>query len=141
MSDDSAHEPTRETADERSSAAVERAMTEAERRKKQALSGPAGQEVLRQLGLIYGGLILIGLYMVQPFLTARSLDTSAQVSVVAFAVAIPLLAALILVNRQEILRGRRTPSVTVTIAHAVAQAAAFVGLAAAFWHIWWIAGV
>jgi hypothetical protein len=47
------------------------------------------QEVVRQLGLTYGGLILIGVYMVRPFLTARALDTSAKVSIVAFAVAIP----------------------------------------------------
>jgi hypothetical protein len=97
--------------------------------------------VLRQLGLIYGGLILIGVYMVQPFLTASSLDTSATISIVAFAVAIPLLAALVMVNRQEAFRGRLTPSVTVTVAKVVGQAAAFVGAVAGFWHITWIAGV
>src|SRR4029450_10021974 len=36
------------------------------------------QEWLRQLSLIYSGLILIGVYMVQPFLTAASLDLSAE---------------------------------------------------------------
>jgi fatty acid desaturase len=56
-------------------------------------------------------------------------------------VAIPFLAALILVNRQEAFRGRRTPSVTVTVARVVAQAAAFVGTVAGFWHMWWVAGV
>jgi AAA domain len=40
-----------------------------------------------------------GGYLVAPFLTAASLDTSAKVCVVAFSVAIPLLAALVLVNR------------------------------------------
>ena len=91
--------------------------------------------------MIYGGLILIGLYMVQPFLTAPSLDASAKVSIVAFSVAIPLLAALVMVNRQEAFRGRRTSSVTVTMAHVVAQLAAFVGIIAGFWHITWVAGV
>jgi hypothetical protein len=38
------------------------------------------QEWLRQLSLIYGALIVIGVYMVQPFLTAPSLDLSAKVS-------------------------------------------------------------
>jgi len=99
------------------------------------------QEVLGQQGLIYGGLILIGVYMVQPFLTAPSLDASAKVSIFAFSVAIPLLAALILVNRQEAFRGRGTPSTTVKIAHSIAQLAAFVGVVAGFWHITWIAGV
>ena len=55
--------------------------------------------------------------------------------------AIPLLAALVLVNRQEAFRGRRTTSVTVTLARAIAQLAAFVGLVAAFWDIAWVAGV
>jgi hypothetical protein len=55
-------------------------------------------------------------------------------------VAIPLLAALVLVNRQEAFRGRPTASVTVTIARVVAQLAAFVGIVAGFWHITWIAG-
>jgi hypothetical protein len=58
------------------------------------------QEWLPQLSLIYGGLIVIGVCMVQPFLTAASLDLSAK-SVVAFSVAIPLLAALVMLNRQE----------------------------------------
>jgi hypothetical protein len=36
------------------------------------------QEWLRQSNLIYGGLILIGVYMAQPFLTAVSLGLSAR---------------------------------------------------------------
>jgi hypothetical protein len=59
------------------------------------------REMLGQQALIYGALILIGVYIVQPFLTAPSPDTVATISIVAFAVAIPFLAALVLVNRQE----------------------------------------
>jgi hypothetical protein len=79
--------------------------------------------------------------MVQPFLAATTLDTSARVSVIAFAVAIPLLAALVLVNRQETFRGRRSASVLVVVAQSVAQLAALIGLVAGFWHITWVAGV
>jgi hypothetical protein len=99
------------------------------------------QEWLRQLSLVYGGLILVGLYMVQPFLTAASLDLSAKVCVVAFSVAIPLLAALVLLNRQEAFRRRRAKSVLAEGARVVAQNLALVGVAAGFWHIHWIAGV
>jgi hypothetical protein len=53
----------------------------------------------------------------------------------------PLLAALVLVNRQEAFRGRRTASRSVTLARAIAQLAAIVGIVAAFWHITWVAGV
>jgi len=143
VSDDVEHERARETAQERARAAEERARAEAERLKAEALAptGPMAQEVLGQQGLIYGGLILIGVYMVQPFLTAPSLDVSAKISIVAFSVAIPLLAALVMVNRQEAFRRRRTSSVTVTVAQVIAELAAFVGIVAGFWHITWIAGV
>jgi hypothetical protein len=141
MSDDEARERAREAAEEAGRVAEQQARMEADRTKEEMLTGPMSEEVLRQLGLIYGGLILIGVYMVQPFLTARSLDVSAKISIVAFAVAIPFLAALVLVNRQESLRGRRTPSVTITVAQVIAQGAAFAGIVAGFWHITWIAGV
>jgi hypothetical protein len=99
------------------------------------------QEWLRQNNLIYGGLIAIGVYMVQPFLTAASLDRSARICVVAFSVAIPLLAALVVVNRQEVFRGHYSGSVAVEITRVVAQLCAFAGVVAGFWHILWVAGV
>ena len=141
MSEDEAHERVRASAKGAAPTATEHAKAEAERLKAEMLTGPMSQEVLRQQGLIYGGLILIGVYMVEPFLTAPSLDASATISILAFAVAIPLLAALVMVNRQEAFRGRRTPSVMVTVAQAVAQSAAFAGIVAGFWHITWVAGV
>ena len=54
------------------------------------------QEWIRQNNLMYGGLAGIGIVFVQPFLTASSLDLSAWICVVAFSVAIPLLAGLVL---------------------------------------------
>lgn len=68
------------------------------------------------------------------------LDTSAMTCVLAFAVAIPLLAALIIVNRHEQFRRRRTSLRIVAVARAIAQGAAFVGLVAGFWHLHWVAG-
>jgi hypothetical protein len=139
--EDEEYERAGEKAEEAAQTAEEGARAEAERLKQDVLTGSMNLEVVRQQGLIYGGLILIGLYMVQPFLTAPSLDVSAKVSILAFSVAIPLLAALVVVNRQEAFRGRLTPSVTVSVARAVAQGAAFVGIVAGFWHITWVAGV
>ena len=97
-------------------------------------------ELIRQNSLGYGGLIAIGVVLVQPFLTAVSLDPSAKICIAAFSVAIPLLAALILVNRQEVFRRRRTKSTLVAITQVIAQGCAFVGVVAGFWHILWIAG-
>jgi Na+(H+)/acetate symporter ActP len=99
------------------------------------------QEWIRQDNLAYGGLIAIGIVLVQPFVAGASLDISGMVCAVAFAIAIPLLAALVLVNRQETFRRRRTSSRIVAVARATAQGSAFVGVVAGVWHIHWIAGV
>jgi hypothetical protein len=99
------------------------------------------QEWLQQKSLIYGALIGIGVVMVQPFLAAASLDLSAKICVVGFSVAIPLLAVLILVNRQEAFRHRLPRSAFIAIVDVVAQTSAFVGVVAGFWHISWIAGI
>jgi hypothetical protein len=98
------------------------------------------QESIRQESLIYGGLIGIGVVMVQPFLTVASLDLSAEICVVAFSAAIPLLAALLMVNQLEAIRRRATRSRLVTISKPIAQLCGFVGVIAGFWHILWIAG-
>ncbi|WP_410791610.1 hypothetical protein [Kribbella sp. C-35] len=107
-----------------------------------AKTDPAVQEEwIRQSNLMYGGLAAAGLVVVQPFLTASPLDLTATICVVAFAVAIPLLAALLVLNRQEAFRRQVTRSVLVSVAKAAAEGSAFVGLTAAFWHISTIAGI
>ena len=143
MSEDSEHEHARaaDEATQRAREAEARARAEAERIAAVTETGEMKEEVLRQIGVMYGGLIAIAVVMVQGFLETSSLDTAGRVSTIAFAVAIPLLAALVLVNRQEAFRGRRTTSVSVTLARAIAQLAAFVGLVAGFWDITWVAGV
>jgi hypothetical protein len=90
--------------------------------------------------VIYGGLVGVCVLTIQPFLFETDLDTTATVSLIAFSVAIPLLAALVMVNLQEVFRGRRTTSATVTVAQSLAQLAAVVGIAAALWHATWVAG-
>jgi hypothetical protein len=143
VSDDSEYEHARvdDEARGRAREAEARAKAEAERIVAATETGEMKEEVLRQVGVMYAGLIAIAVVMVQGFLEASSLDAPARVSIVAFAVAIPLLAALVLVNRQEAFRGRRTTSVSVTLTRVIAQLAALVGLVAAFWDITWVAGV
>lgn len=124
---------------------AERRKQDAERLKQQAefleKDPELQEEWIRQDNLTYAGLVAVGIVMVQPFLIAESLDRSATTCVVSWSVAIPLLAALLMVNRQETFRRRRTDSRTVAGARAVALLAACVGLVAGFWHIHWIAGV
>src|SRR5262249_30203061 len=100
------------------------------------------REWVRQNNLANAGLIGAALIVVQPFLNAARLDVSAEMCVVGFAVAIPLLAALVLVGQQETFRERPTTSILVNwIAKPLALGAAFLGLVAGFWHITWVAGV
>ena len=99
------------------------------------------QESIRQNTLMYGGLIGIGIVLVQPFLTVGSLDLSAWICVVSFSVAIPLLAGLVLVAHQEAFMRRASGSKLVTIAQSVAVFFAFTGIVAGFWHVTWMAGV
>jgi cation transport ATPase len=109
---------------------------------EQASREPAQQqEWIRQNNVIYGGLIAVGLVLVQPFLTVTGLDWSAKTCVIAFSAAIPLLAALLLINYQETFRRRITDSVAVRVTRSIAQLLAFVGVVAGFWHIMWPAGV
>lgn len=101
------------------------------------------EERLRQNNLMYGGLVGIGVVMVQPFLAsgAAALDLPAKICVIAFSLAIPLLSALIVLNRQETYRRRMTSSVLVLVAQQVALGLGLVGVVAGFWHITTIAGI
>src|SRR5262245_5850028 len=121
--------------------AAERARSDAERVATETRSGAGKDEALRQQGVIYGGLVGVAVLMIQPFLGETAIDVSAKISVIAFAAAVPLLAALIMVNRQETFRRRRSTSITVTVAQSIAEGAALIGIAAGFWHIHWVAGV
>jgi hypothetical protein len=106
------------------------------------LRDPALQrEWLRQDKVMFGGLIAGCVALAQPFLTAGPLDLTGSVAVVSFAVAIPLLAALFMVNEQENFRHRRAEVWLIPFAKAAGQAFAVLGIAAAFWHVLWIAGV
>jgi hypothetical protein len=121
--------------------AMEEARQHAARLQQAAYEPEQQQEWIRQNNVIYGGLIAIGLVLVQPFLTVSVLNWSAKICVLAFAVAIPLLASLILVNRLEQFRRRVTDSLLVKITQSIAQLLAFAGVVAGFWHIMWLAGV
>jgi uncharacterized membrane protein YeiB len=123
---------TRQASEEaqRQAAWIQRAAAEPEQQR----------EWIRQNNVIYGGLIAIGLVLVQPFLTVASLNWSARICVIAFSVAIPLLAALVLVGSQENFRRRATDSSAVRVTRSIAQLLAYVGVVAGFWHIMWLAG-
>lgn len=107
------------------------------------ISTPAAKrEWLKQEKLAYGGLVAASLVLIQPFLYPGAYDsTSAKVAVIAFSIAIPILAALILLNEEESFLRRPSRSKILLITRIIGQDAAFVGIVAAFWHIDMIAGI
>jgi hypothetical protein len=95
----------------------------------------------KQNNLMYGGLIAIGVVILQGFLTAAPLTAAGRISVLAFAISLPLLAVLIMLG--ELHSGDRTvkSSLTDEAAKGLALASSLIGVIAAFWHIDWLAGV
>jgi len=84
---------------------------------------------------------VVGIYIVQSLLASSFVDIAARMSIVAWAVAIPLLAALAMLNvAQESYRYASYPPYLL-IARAIAQGSAAVGVVSAFWRIWMPAGV
>ncbi|GAB2680779.1 hypothetical protein [Nocardia goodfellowii] len=99
------------------------------------------QSWAKQNNRMYGGLIAIGVVILQGFLTAHPLGTSAQISVIAFAVALPLLAVLILLGELHGSDQAGQANATDEAVKAIAMLASITGVIAAFWHIDWVAGV
>ena len=104
------------------------------------------EDLIQQNNLVYLGLIGIGVVIMQPFLTAGSLNLSAEICVVAFSLAIPLLSILVMIthlqaSHDNTLSSLTNGSLTYGIAKTVGLVSASVGVVAAFWHVLWIAGV
>ena len=95
----------------------------------------------QQNDLIYLGFIGIGIVLVQPFLTSGPLDTAATICVVSFALALPLLAILVMVNQLEGATGTYTYSRLIGIVKGVGILGGCAGVVSAFWHMHWLAGV
>ncbi|QLY30745.1 hypothetical protein H0264_37600 [Nocardia huaxiensis] len=95
---------------------------------------------VRQETLMATGLIAIGVVVIQPFLTAGPLNWSATIAVIAFAVALPHLAIVALIDDWPS-AGYPTSSLLPSIAKSIGLGSGCVGVAAAFWHISWVAGV
>ena len=90
---------------------------------------------VQQTDLVYAGLAGVALVFVQSYVSLPILDTAATVSIVAFAIALPLLGALSVLNA---IQGgyRRAPFPWwMTVAVTVALGASAVGIVAALWHV------
>ena len=107
-------------------------------------AGPGVYEVpawkVKQTDLVYAALAGIAVVFVQDYVSMAELNAAATVSLVAYAIALPLLGALSAMN--AIQGGYRYAPFPwwMTLAVVVALGASLVGLVAAFWSVSFVAG-
>jgi hypothetical protein len=87
-----------------------------------------------------GGLIAIGLIILQDFLNVSAPDRAAYTSIFAFAIAIPILTCNLLTNFARKESTKKAPDYEILF-YIIGVLAAFVGITAAFWHACWIAAI
>ena len=93
-------------------------------------------DLIRTDTVINVGLIVLGVYILQAFVSSSVTDLASRVSVTAWAVAIPLLAFQVLLN--QVLESYHYASnpVYMFLARGLALGAAVLGFGAAVWHVW-----
>ena len=99
------------------------------------------EEWAQQTGVIFAGLIGIGVVIVQALIGINATDPPAVIAMLAFAIALPLLSTLVMLNVVQTKYKYASYPFYLTFAYVVGQSSAVVGIIAAFWHVSWIAGV
>ena len=99
------------------------------------------EEWAQQTRAIFAGLIGIGVVIVQALIGINATDPPAVIAMLAFAIALPLLGTLVMINVVQAKYKYASYPFYLTFAYIVGQSSAFVGVIAAFWHVSWIAGV
>ncbi len=96
---------------------------------------------IRQSNAILAGLIGISVVIVQALISVNAADPPALVALLAFAIALPMMGTLVMIN--VVLAQYRYASfpVYITFAYFLGEGSAAVGVVAAFWHMSWVAGV
>ncbi len=99
------------------------------------------EEYIRESNAVLAGLIGISVVIVQALITIKATDPATVISILAFAISLPIMAALVMIN--TFLARYRYASFPgyLTLAYFVGEGGAGVGVVAAFWHLSWIAGV
>ncbi len=99
------------------------------------------EEYIRQSNSILAGLIGISVVIVQALIAIKATDPPAVIAILAFAIALPMMGALVMIN--TVLARHRYASFPgyLTLAYFVGEGSAAVGVVAAFWHLSWIGGV
>lgn len=98
------------------------------------------QQMRGELRLILSGLIVISLIIVQDLIALGPLNITATISIIAFAISIPLSAFSILIDYYFRVSSLSLPW-RYTSLWIISILSAIVGIVAAFWHASWMAAV
>lgn len=88
-----------------------------------------------------GGLIAIGLIILQGFLSLSTLDVAAFIAVFAFAFSIPILSCNIIINFARRGTTIEPSKYEVLLFYVPGAVVSLIGIVATFWHICWVAAV
>ncbi len=92
--------------------------------------------------VILSGVIGIDVIIAQAFITTNSDDFLLRLSLFSFAISIPFLAIGILLNQVIWKAGYQASSlINYNVAKVIGTLSSFVGIVAAFWHVFWLIGV
>ncbi len=98
------------------------------------------EEYARESTAILAGLIGISLVIVQALIAIRATDLPAMIALFAFAVALPMLGMLVIINALYAKHRYVSFPLYLTLAYALGEGGAALGVVAAFWHVSWVAG-
>jgi len=106
------------------------------------IKGKSSEYVTTAESLVLSGLIGIDIVIIQAFIPLRAVDLAGTISLLAFAVAIPLLAISIFLNQFIWGAGYQPRSfIKYNLLKVTGAFATFIGLNATFWYTSWIIGV
>lgn len=91
--------------------------------------------------LLYGGYLGISLLLLQAFVSLTTLDLPLLIALFALGVAIPLLAACIILNNILWIARYGSRSRWIVFIRQIGPLCAIVGIISVFWHLSWISGV
>ena len=100
-----------------------------------------GEDYKRINDLLYGGFIGISLLLIQAFVSLTTLDLPLLIALFALAIALPLLAACIILNNILWVVKYGSRSRWILFIKQISPICAIIGIIAVFWHLSWISGV
>ncbi len=98
------------------------------------------EEYTRESTAILAGLIGISVVIVQALITIHGTDLPARIALLAFAIALPLLGMLVILNTLYSQVRYASFPLYLTLAYVLGEGGAALGVVAAFWHLSWVAG-